>query len=115
MRVWTNWVLPFLGAIFGAMVGFVIMGLPGVFLMQTIDGVEVPGGVIPPDVFMKTDPQRISSHFDFYGVALWGHPAFWLLGVVGMATFIGYRIGSLFKIRTAKGEVRAASEQGAPT
>ncbi|WP_434722829.1 hypothetical protein [Mesorhizobium sp. RIZ17] len=41
-----NWVLPAASTVMFALLGLAILGLPGISLIQTLDGRPVPGGIL---------------------------------------------------------------------
>lgn len=100
MRVVRNWVLPIVFTGIGALVGLIVIGLPGFEMVQTIDGSPVVGGFIPPEQVSTIIQQgkRIGSYIDFYGVALPGQPLYWTLGILAGMTLFGYWIGTRFKV-----------------
>ncbi|AYM66212.1 hypothetical protein G6L68_25330 [Agrobacterium fabrum] len=100
MRVVRNWVLPIIFTGIGALVGLIVIGLPGFEMVQTIDGSPVLGGFIPPEQVSTVIDQgkRIGSYIDFYGVALPGPPLYWTAWIVAAATLVGYWLGSRFKV-----------------
>ncbi|MBZ7927075.1 hypothetical protein LAC81_34525 (plasmid) [Ensifer adhaerens] len=93
-----NWILPIAFAGIGALLGAIAFGLPGVNLVQTIDGSPVAGGVIPPEQVSVIIDQgkRTGSYLDFYGLHLPGQPWYWAIGIIGAMTFLGYRAGCCF-------------------
>lgn len=103
MRFFRNRLLPILFGGLGALLGIIVIGLPGFNMVQTIDGSPVVGGYIPPEQVgtIINQGKRIGSYIDFYGVALLGEPFYWVIGIIVVLTFIGYRIGALFRIRSA--------------
>lgn len=100
MRFLRNWLLPILFAGVGALLGFVVIGLPGFNMVQTIDGSPVVGGYIPSEQVgtIISQGRKIGSYVDFYGVALPGVPLYWTIGIIIVLAFLGYRIGSRFRI-----------------
>ena len=95
-----DWVLPTLSSGFFTLLGFMLMGLPGVNMIQTLDGIPVPDGISPEQVSaILAKGQRIGSYLDVYGVSLPGEPLYWTLGIVGLSAFVGYRLGAKFKMR----------------
>lgn len=99
MRFLRNWLLPFLFAGLGALLGIVVIGLPGFNMVQTLDGSPVVGGYIPPEQVSTIINQgkRIGSYIDFYGLVLPGEPFYWTIGIIAVLAFIGYRVGSRFR------------------
>ncbi|WP_029582496.1 hypothetical protein [Bradyrhizobium sp. URHD0069] len=94
-----SWVLPILSSGVFALLGLVLMGLPGVNMIVTLDGTPMPGGIPPEQVStILAEGRKIGSYLDVYGVRLLGEPFYWVLGTVGVMAFIGYRLGSKFKI-----------------
>jgi hypothetical protein len=100
VRFFRNWLLPFLFAGLGALLGLIVIGLAGFNMVQTIDGSPVVGGSIPSEQVgtIINQGKKIGSFIDFYGVALPGEPFYWTLGIIAVLAFIGYRIGSRFRI-----------------
>lgn len=100
MRFFRNWLLPILLAGLGALLGIIVIGLPGFNMVQTIDGSPVVGGYIPPEQFSAIINQgkKIGSYIEFYGVALPGEPFYWTISIIVVLAFIGYRIGSRFGV-----------------
>lgn len=103
MRFIRNWVLPVLFAGFGALLGFMLIGLPGLNIVPTLDGSPIVGGFLPPEQvpIVIREGKTIGSYVDFYGIALPGQPLYWAVGTIAVMAFIGYRIGLLFKVRRA--------------
>lgn len=100
MRVFGSWLLRILCAGLGAVIGFILIGLPGVRIVQTIDGSPVVGGYIPPEQVSTIirEGKAIGSFLDFYGLQLPGQPLYWTIAAIGGLAFAGYRIGSLFRV-----------------
>lgn len=72
MRIVRNWLLPVLLVGLGALLGLVLLGLPGLNIVQTIDGSPVVGGYIPPEQVPAVirEGRTLGSYIDL----LW-HPA----------------------------------------
>lgn len=104
MRFIRNWVIPvFLSGIF-ALLGFIIIGLPGVNMVTTLDGQPMPDGIPPEQVStIIAEGRRIGSYMDFYGVHLPGAPLYWTIGIIVVMTFVGYKLGSKFRVRPVAG------------
>jgi len=103
MHIVRNWLLPVMLAGFGALLGFLVIGLPGMNIVQTIDGSPVVGGYLPPEQvpIVIREGKTLGSYIDFYGIALPGQPLYWAVGTIAVMALVGYRIGSLFKSRRA--------------
>lgn len=101
MHVFRNWLLPVTLTGLGTVLGLIAIGLPGVNVVQTIDGSPVVGGYVPEEDVTKIINQGkvIGSYVDFYGLALHGQPFFWMIGVVAVFTFIGFTVGRRFRAR----------------
>ena len=98
-----NWVIPILSSGVFALLGFVLMGLPGVNMIVTLDGTPKPTGIPPEQVStILAEGRKIGSYLDVYGVRLLGEPLYWVIGTVGVMAFIGYRLGSKSKVREEK-------------
>jgi hypothetical protein len=99
LRFLRNWLLPILFCGIGALLGFLVLGLPGFNMVQTLDGSPVVGGVIPPEQVADIIAQgrEIGSYIDFYGIALPGTPFFWMIGIIAAPALAGYRFGSIFR------------------
>ncbi len=77
-----------------------MLGLPGVAIVQTLDGNPVPGGIRPEQVkTIISEGRKLGSYLDFYGVRLPGQPLYWSIGFPLLMGFLGYRVGSLSKAR----------------
>lgn len=99
MRIIRNWVLPALFAGLGGFLGFLLIGLPGLNIVQTIDGSPVVGGYIPPEQVSTVirEGKTVGSYIDFYGAALPGQPFYWAVGTIALLAFFGYRISRRFR------------------
>lgn len=99
MSIIRNRVLPVLFAGSGGFLGFLVMGLPGLNIVQTIDGSPVVGGYIPPEQVPTVirEGKTLGSYIDFYGVALPGQPFYWTIGTIALMAFIGFRISLRFR------------------
>lgn len=98
-----NILIPAVATAVGALVGLVIIGLPGVNMIQTLDGSPVPGGIPVEQVgAIIADGKRIGSYVDFYGVSLPGEPLYWAIGTMAVMAFAGYRIGALTKVKAGR-------------
>lgn len=84
----------------GALMGVILVGLPGFNIVQTIDGSPVVGGYIPPEQvsIIIREGKAIGSYIDFYGLHLPGQPFYWTIAIIAGLAFAGYRIGSLFRV-----------------
>ena len=99
-----NWVLPILSSSLFAFLGFMLIGLPGVNMIQTLDGIPVPDGISPEQFStILAKGQRVGSYLDVYGVPLPGEPLYWTLAIVGLSAFVGYRLGVKFKMPRTDG------------
>lgn len=94
-----NWVLPMLLAVLGAVLGLMVTGLPGLNIVETVDGQPVPGGYIAEAdlASLLAEGKKIGSHIDFYGVPLAGDPRYWMVGTVVLFALLGYLIGRRFR------------------
>lgn len=93
-----NWLVPILLSCVFALLGFMVLGLPGVNMIQTLDGNPVPHGIAPDQVTgIITRGGKIGGYFDFYGIPLPGEPLYWAVGVPLVAAIIGYRLGARFR------------------
>ncbi|KQZ95620.1 hypothetical protein ASD74_12475 [Rhizobium sp. Root564] len=102
MRFIRNGVIPVFSTIVFAFFGLLLTGLPGYNIVTTLDGQPIAGAPTPAQVdAMISQGKRMDSHIDFYGVVLPGEPFFWLIGIILVAAFIGYKLGSAFKIPAA--------------
>jgi hypothetical protein len=103
MHFFRNWLLPMLFAGLGALLGVLVVGLPGFNIVQTLDGAPVVGGYIPPEQISEIINQgkKIGSYIDFYGLVLPGEPFYWTIGIIAVLVFIGFRVGSRFKTSRA--------------
>lgn len=104
MRFVRNWLLPILFAGLGVLLALFVIGLPGFHMVQTIDGSPVVGGYIRPEDVSTIINQgnTIGSYIDFYGVPFHGQPFYWTTGFIALLAFIGYRIGSRFRVVAPK-------------
>lgn len=84
----------------GALMGVILVGLPGFNIVQTIDGSPVVGGYIPPEQvsIIIREGKAIGSYIDFYSLHLPGQPLYWTIAIIAGLAFAGYRIGSLFRV-----------------
>lgn len=98
-----RWFLRLLFAGLGALIGFILVGLPGFRIVQTIDGSPVVGGYIPPEQVgaIIREGKAIGSFIDFYGLQLPGQPLYWTIAIIAGLAFAGFRIGSLFRVSWA--------------
>lgn len=102
MRFIRNGVIPVFSTIIFAFFGLLLTGLPGYNIVTTLDGQPTTGAPTPAQVdAMISQGKRMDSHVDFYGVVLPGEPLFWTIGIILVAAFIGYKLGSAFKIPAA--------------
>lgn len=102
MRFVRNWIIPLFSTFLFAFIGLLITGSPGYNIVLTFDGKPIDGGPTPEQVdAMIAEGKGLDSYVDFYGVALPGEPLFWMIGIVLVAAFIGYKLGSAFKIPAA--------------
>lgn len=99
MRIIRNWLLPVILAGFGALLGFLVIGLPGMNIVQTIDGSPVVGGYLPPEQvpIVIREGKTLGSYIDFYGIGLPGQPLYWAVGTIALLAFLGYRISRRFR------------------
>lgn len=96
-----NWVIPILLTGIFALLGFMVIGLPGVNMVTTLDGTPMPDGIPPEQInTILAEGKRIGSYLDFYGVHLPGEPLYWTVGVIVVMAFVGYRLGSKFRVRS---------------
>lgn len=103
MRFFRNWVLPVLSSGLFALLGFMLIGLPGVNMVVTLDGNPMPDGIPPEQIStILAEGRKIGSYLDFYGVHLPGEPLYWTIGIVVLMAFIGYRLGSKLKMTQTK-------------
>lgn len=86
-----------------ALIGFIMAGLPGFRIAQTIDGLPVVGGDIPPGQVSTIirEGKAIGNFIDFYGLQLPGQPIYRSVAIIAGLALAGYRIGSLFRISRA--------------
>ena len=76
MRIIRNWVLPALIAVTFGLAGVIVVGLPGVEVVQTWDSGSEPG-----------------SYLVFYGVKLYGRPFYWFLTIIVVPALFGFKLG----------------------
>jgi hypothetical protein len=94
-----NWILPILSSGLFALLGFMLIGLPGVNMVVTLDGTPMADGIPPEQVStIIAEGRRIDSYLDFYGIHLPGEPLYWSIGVVVLMALLGYRLGSKLKV-----------------
>ncbi len=76
-----------------------LIGLPGLNIVQTIDGSPIVSGFIPPEQVPAVirEGKALGSYIDFYGIALPGQPLYWAVGTIALLAFLGYRIGRRFR------------------
>lgn len=86
-------------AVLGAVLGLIVTGLPGLNIVQTVDGKPAPGGYIAEAdlVNLLAEGKKVGSYIDFYGVQLAGDPRYWLVGTVVAFALAGYLIGRRFR------------------
>jgi len=98
-RVIAEGVSSYLSSAAFALLGLMLIGLPGINIVATLDGTPMPSGIPPEQVStIIAEGRKIGSYLDIYGVRLLGEPLYWILGTVGVMAFIGYRLGAKFKI-----------------
>jgi len=102
MRFIRNGIIPVFSTIVFAFFGLLLTGLPGYNIVTTFEGQPIAGAPTPEQVnAMISQGKGLDSHVDFYGVVLPGEPLFWLIGTILAAAFIGFKLGSAFKIPAA--------------
>ncbi|MEJ8311542.1 hypothetical protein [Agrobacterium larrymoorei] len=102
MRFIRNGIIPVFSTILFAFFGLLLTGLPEYKIVTTFDGQPIAGAPTPEQVdAVISQGKRLDSHVDFYGVVLPGEPLFWMIGIILVAAFIGYKIGSAFKMPAA--------------
>ena len=88
-----NWILPLFVFFALALIGLILMTLPGVEMIQTLDGVSYSEGLSREQMEMAISGKaRVGSYLDFYGVRLPGTPLYWTLGVPFVMGLVGYRL-----------------------
>jgi hypothetical protein len=103
MRFIRNWVVPVILSGFFALLGFMLIGLPGVNLVTTLDGQPMPDGIPPEQIStIIAEGKKIGSYMDFYGAHLPGEPLYWTIGVIVVMAFIGYRLGAKLRVQQVK-------------
>lgn len=93
MRFIRNWVIPILCSAFFALIGLILLGLPGVNTIFTLDGDFTPELVKS----IIDGGKKFDSYLDVYGVQLPGDPFYWSIAVLALMAFIGYRLGAMLK------------------
>ncbi|WP_075657382.1 hypothetical protein [Pseudochrobactrum sp. B5] len=95
MRFIRNWIIPLTSTAFFAFLGFMLLGLPGVSIVQTLDGKPMPDGIPPEQITaIIKEGKRVGSYIDFYGFQLVGEPLYWTVGIIAVMAYIGYRLGA---------------------
>lgn len=99
-----NSLIPAVTTLAGAFAGFLVVGLPGIEMAQTLDGSPVPGGIPPEQVStIIAEGRKIGSYIDFYGVSLPGEPLYRSVGVIAVLALVGYWIGAIAKVKNKGG------------
>ena len=99
MRFIRNWVIPILCSAFFALIGLILLGLPGVNTIFTLDGEPLADGDFTPELTKSIidGGKKFDSYLDVYGVQLPGEPLYWSIAVLALMAFVGYRLGAILK------------------
>lgn len=98
MRSVRNWALPVVVSGTFVLLGFLLIGLPGVETVTTFNGTPTPNGISPEQMNDALAGRgHIDSFLDVYGMHLPGEPLFWMIGMLALMAAFGFRLGTKLK------------------